>query len=267
VSWQLWFQRWPVLIKRGGPGSGHHGHAGRPGKHGGSAPGKKGVSAEWNVSERDYVAFFGDVSKEQVEEAFVIPGLEAELAVSTSDPGRMDLWVTWYREGVQVGKGERGLYLTPEGKKEVWEGQSLDFVPEFQNKGFVTSFYDKQVALAREIGYPRMEVYAVGTIGRYAWAKKGYEYVDKGKAQWATQVFKTWLIEHDIDLPKESWPVFTSVHDVATFKYKGLKFVPREHSGFSNRDVPLDMELDLGKAFMLDMGIMGHGPWEGEMLL
>jgi len=34
---ELWFQRWPVM--KGGRGSGHYGHAGRPGKHGGSAPG------------------------------------------------------------------------------------------------------------------------------------------------------------------------------------------------------------------------------------
>jgi len=37
MSWQLWFDRWAVT--KGGPGSGHWGHAGRPGHHGGSAPG------------------------------------------------------------------------------------------------------------------------------------------------------------------------------------------------------------------------------------
>jgi len=37
-----WFQRWAVT--KGGPGSGHWGHAGRPGRHGGSAPGGGSVS-------------------------------------------------------------------------------------------------------------------------------------------------------------------------------------------------------------------------------
>jgi hypothetical protein len=39
VSWKLWHQGWPVFVERGGPGSGHHGHKGRPGKRGGSARG------------------------------------------------------------------------------------------------------------------------------------------------------------------------------------------------------------------------------------
>lgn len=33
---------WKLTIEKGGPGSGHHGHAGRPGKVGGSAPSKLG---------------------------------------------------------------------------------------------------------------------------------------------------------------------------------------------------------------------------------
>lgn len=34
---QAWYQRWAVIVW-GGPGSGHHGHAGRPGERGGSSP-------------------------------------------------------------------------------------------------------------------------------------------------------------------------------------------------------------------------------------
>lgn len=35
------------VILKGGPGSGHHGHVGRPGKRGGSLPGKGGGSVPW----------------------------------------------------------------------------------------------------------------------------------------------------------------------------------------------------------------------------
>ena len=41
------------LAEKGGPGSGHHGHAGRPGQRGGSAPGKGGgVSASEQANSR-----------------------------------------------------------------------------------------------------------------------------------------------------------------------------------------------------------------------
>lgn len=46
----------PKWFEKGGPGSGHWGHAGRPGKRGGSAPSKKGEAKVqiWRVSEKLY---------------------------------------------------------------------------------------------------------------------------------------------------------------------------------------------------------------------
>lgn len=60
---------WTLTIEtgqKGGPGSGHHGHAGRPGQRGGSAPGKGRGSATWrrkeewaaNLTEAEKTALF-----------------------------------------------------------------------------------------------------------------------------------------------------------------------------------------------------------------
>jgi len=45
--------------KKGGTGSGHHGHAGRPGKHGGSLPGSGGGSDSdgWTADELKRITF------------------------------------------------------------------------------------------------------------------------------------------------------------------------------------------------------------------
>ena len=43
-EWVAWFNRQPPIVKKGGPTSGHHGHAGIPGKRGGSLPGKGAIS-------------------------------------------------------------------------------------------------------------------------------------------------------------------------------------------------------------------------------
>ena len=45
-EWQL------EITTKGGPGSGHHGHAGRPGKRGGSLPGKAGAGSTGGKSPR-----------------------------------------------------------------------------------------------------------------------------------------------------------------------------------------------------------------------
>jgi hypothetical protein len=55
------------IALKGGPGSGHHGHAGRPGKRGGSSPGKGGGMSKAERKARGW---------EKVAEGDVVSGLE-----------------------------------------------------------------------------------------------------------------------------------------------------------------------------------------------
>lgn len=268
MLWELWYQGWAVT-RLGGPGSGHHGHSGRPGKRGGSLAGTRAVSASWNVFEAEYETFFGDATKEEVEGAFAISGLQAELVVSSGDPGAVDMWVTWQdAKGKEVGSAERTLRVTPDGEKDAWEGRTFDLSPEFQDRGLATNLYESQVALARKMGYPKMKINASGTVGRYAWAKEGYEYADPGRAQRATSKFQAWAVTKGVTPPDGGWPVFENAREVAEYKHPaGITLTKAETPGFENDDVPPDMELQLGKGFMLDQSKDGHGTWDGVMHL
>lgn len=124
---QAWYQGWPVFVERGGPGSGHHGHEGRPGKRGGSAPGA-GEAIFAAGPERDArreIGLYDIISETDEESAKILltqgiePSFKPQLAeVTEFAPGR-----GLEREGLYVAneeafsKGSFGrvrLYLTTE---------------------------------------------------------------------------------------------------------------------------------------------------------
>ncbi len=71
-----------TLRFKGGPGSGHRGHAGRPGKRGGSSPGGGGASPEQvhnkrtEVLRNDVARYLGDEWNEDSESFTTIRGPE-----------------------------------------------------------------------------------------------------------------------------------------------------------------------------------------------
>lgn len=112
-----------------------------------------------------------------------------------------------------------------------------------------------------EAGYNKAELYAGLSVGRYAWAKEGAKYIDRTQAARSTVLFREWIAEKGINLADNEYPTFTSVLDVATYTHpRGVTLTGRD---ISNRDVPADMALPLGKAFMLDISFNGHGGWNG----
>ena len=251
-------------------GRGHWGHAGRKGKRGGSRPSKGAISSSWNVSDEQYDRFFSGIPREEIDNAFSLAGSDGEMEVKMVGKD-LSIHVLWKdREtGEKVGECDRTLrefsYPAMRGRPpehhKIWIGDRLFLEPQFQDRGAATKMFDQQVALARRAGFTEMRTTAAGTIGRYAWAKKGYGYAvePERKATMATKKFQKWAEHNGIGKPSKGWPTFKSVGDVAT--YRGdVKFTPR--GSFKNKDVPKGLEMDLGKAFMLDMSDFGHGEWQ-----
>ena len=132
----------------------------------------------------------------------------------------------------------------------------LKFESRYQNAGLSEQLVNKQFAFAVEKGFSKVKALADITIGRYAWAKQGFEYAEEWAADKATQKFRSWCEDLDIDLDGHGgWPDFYSPKDVAEFAVPGIK-VP--YYKLENRDIRAD-DYELGKAFMLDDN--GHGDW------
>jgi len=97
------------------------------------------------------------------------------------------------------------------------------------------------------------------SIGRYAWAKKGFQYFRPNEAEGYNANLRSWLGRLGIETP--DLPTFTTPQQFANFKLPGVKV---SHRDIRNDEVKSG-EYEVGKAFMLD-GI-GHGDWSGVLWL
>ena len=125
-----------VIVRlKGGPGSGHHGHAGRPGKHGGSLPGKGGGG-------KNYQEEAGKLRSDILGK--ILP-MEHELRKRVGE----DEWKD-FREGMD------DLYMISQGEYSPW----MD-VDDEDYKGYVdaATFYPKKWGIMKGEGRnaPKMD--------------------------------------------------------------------------------------------------------------
>lgn len=147
--------------------------------------------------------------------------------------------------------------LDPDGKSARLE--LLTFQDEYLDNGLGTTVARAWFRTLARNGYEKAHLLADLTIGRYAWAKEGAQYEDPRHINVINNRFKAWLTAKEIPGLEDWTPDFRSPMDVATYKH------PSGHrlkgSDIANNDVPPDMNLDLGKAFMLDIE-RGHDSWD-----
>ena len=136
-------------------------------------------------------------------------------------------------------------------------------------QGLATDVIKDLYSLSKKAGvHEGVSLEADISIGRYAWARLGfdYDYLEGGMhAEMATEKFEGWFGEmesvHGLDEPPDGWPTFYSAQDVASYD-PGVVIMGNE---IFNQDVPSDMKLHLGKAFMLDLESYAHGRWDGRL--
>jgi hypothetical protein len=181
-----------------------------------------------------------------------------------TDGSRDDLYPPWPEPGTDLVD-----YLSqtaPDDDEEPWPANEyidvhadlMEFEWRFQDQGLTEELVNRQFAVAVEKRFGRVFTLADITIGKYTWANKGFQYQDESDAYRATDKFRTWCLERDIDLEAmgNDWPDFYEVADVANFKVAGVKI---DADNISNSAVKPGV-YDLGKAFMLDDD--GHGDWD-----
>ncbi len=199
------------------------------------------------------------LSESNYREMFHLPGHTTEVRHRITSVGKFQTRVDWKdAEGNDVGFATR-YFDGKVAKNEVFQ---LDE----KNKGLGRTLYKQQIDVLTRAGYEEIQLFADITIGRYAWAKMGFDYVNDPvfMAKNASHQFKAWASKRGIEEPKSGWPTFKSARDAATYKMSGVTMVGKD---ITNRDVPLSMKMDVGKAFMLDKEPSGHGAWGGVLKL
>ncbi len=198
------------------------------------------------------------LASEDYREMFHLSGHTTEIDFDVTRGGDVEANVFWYKEGVAAGSARRIL----DGKVAKNDVFDLDE----KNKGFGRTLYKQQIDVLTRAGYEEIQLFADITIGRYAWAKMGFNYASQPAfyAKAASEEFGKWASKRGIGEPKGGWPKFKSVRDVAVYKMSGVTMLGKD---ILNRDVPSSMKMDLGKAFMLDKSPDGHGAWDGALKL
>lgn len=130
----------------------------------------------------------------------------------------------------------------------------------YTGKGLGEDFTARVIRTAKEKGLESISLEANISIGRYAWAKKGFDYRDPDTLQTALTTLGYWCKRKGITLPETL--NIRSANDMANFRIPGVKI---KASQIKNEAVPVDLEMDVGKAFMLDRA--GHGSWYGILRL
>jgi hypothetical protein len=133
-------------------------------------------------------------------------------------------------------------------------------------RGTAQDLYARQIETYKAAGIVAVHTHADIDVGRYAWAKMGFEYDESGGSNIArkTKQFEHWAKKLGIDPPDGGWPTFQRPHDFATYKHPdGRKVNANDMGNWQGKFLPGDY--DIGKAFMLDDN--GHGDWYGVLPL
>jgi len=266
------FKQLPI-VEKGGPGSGHRGHVGRPGKRGGSSPGTGGAKEVEIVygaaADAEGVEKATRLTEQDYRDMFHLSGYSAHVEHSlVTVRGKIvgiETKIVWKDEaGETVAKATRGF----DGKHKRTMNFDFEVEASKQGQGLGRALYRQQIDVLTRAGYKEIALTADITIGRYAWAKVGFDYFDSAtESSMKSTAFRYWARGRGIEEPAGGWPRFKSAYDVATYKISGVSVLGRN---IRNSDVPSDMSMDVGKAFMLDKtegGQGGHGSWDGVLKL
>jgi len=186
--------------------------------------------------------------------------------------GRVDVWVgeefsgeltveasLYDEDGKFVGECTRIFARGRDGEPLYVENSALQLTDT--NVGIGSQLYYYQLRAYRRMGYPEVRLQADISIGRYAWARKGFDYAYSENAARKSWVMWSWADSKGIQLPGDGEPRFGSAKEIADYD-PGITLYGKD---IRNDDVPPDMPLHVGKAFMLDED--GHGSWEGVLKL
>lgn len=161
-----------------------------------------------------------------------------------------------------IGDCVRKLMVHPSGGVVV-DHDSLGFQKKYMSQNLGNSLYDRQISFYKQQGYREVWTYANSNIGRYAWARRGFQYNPGVKDERYEDQFKTWWRKKvGPEPPEGGWPRLRTPQDSANLSIPGIK-IP--DSKISAKDL-MPGNYDVGKAFMLDTD-EGHGTWHGVLSL
>lgn len=264
---------------KGGPGSGNFGHTGRPGSEGGSVGRGSGSGTKVrdarkvtrsvtfetvDTSEADLeplMASYG-VTRDQVAYMLAADGLDTYIRIESRHEGKNLMIYAKYLDdkGEIAGSCLRFFSQGPNGIEV--DHAKFEFEEALQGRDIGRNLYARQIETYKALGVDRIVTDADVSIGKYAWAKMGFDYLapNETKLRRKNAQFEYWAGKQGIPTPPGGWPTFSHPYEFATYRHPdGVKISSKKLGSWMGSLKPGDY--DIGKAFMLDDA--GHGSWEG----
>lgn len=207
------------------------------------------------------------ISPDQLDRITSLPGMETSRIIVSGYNGSsmVGIKTKWFDPNEidgdsgnrLVGSMERSLRRDRNGSIVTVENDLLEISQPYQGMKLADHLYSNQFSVWRELGVRDVEVYADISIGKYAWAKRGFDFKQQSDLTRANRLFYLFLEDMGIDPSGLVIPDFRSALDIANFDIPGLTI---SSSKLNNREVKPG-EYRLGAAYFLAR--TGIGSWEG----
>ena len=186
-----------------------------------------------------------------------LPDVTIHVMAIKKRSGAMSVVGAWKNDRDEVGSFERELAADALSAHL----ETLAFSKGYLDQGLGTKVARGWYRLLANAGYQQAELYADSTIGKYAWAKEGAQYLSPWLASDRTRKFADWVKLRNVPGLDGRLPTFTNPQDIANYKHPdGFTLKGKD---IQNVEVPEGLEMPLGKAFMLDN--YGHGNWDATL--
>lgn len=203
------------------------------------------------------------ITPDQFDKIVNLPGMKMKgLSVTPyelPEGSSIQIGVTWFdpKTDNRVGEMTRELRRNANGQVMSVHNDLLSLEKGYQDFKFADHLYENQFQVWRELGVESVDLLADISIGKYAWAKRGFDFKHQYDLDTANNSFHLFLEDMGINSAGLDLPEFKSAYDIAVFDIPGLTI---DSSKLRNRDARPG-EYRLGAAYLLAR--QGLGSWEG----
>ena len=131
-----------------------------------------------------------------------------------------------------------------------------------QRSGYASALFQHYERLFSELGFDQFRLSASLSIGRYYWAKEGFDFSDTSEIDERKEGLRSLVGERSLPVAEAEIEQLNHAYDFARFRRELRIPVYRDAEGYYSlkRDDPFleEVLLPLGKAFLLS-----SAPWEG----
>lgn len=135
-----------------------------------------------------------------------------------------------------------------------------------QSSGYASSLFRDYEKLFRDLGFNQFRLKASLSVGKYYWAKEGFDFVEKEDLDRRREGLRAFVKERDLPVKDAEISRLNHAYDIAQFRKDLRVSVYRDGDGYyslaGDETHVEEFQFPLGKAYLLCAG-----PWDGHKII